>query len=323
MGLTIEQIDSALDSFTEWLSNPNIVGLYVGTKTVNDKETEDLAIIVDVIQKKTPEALTEDDIRIPSYIEIKVPTFKAGSLTYRTEKIPTDVVEVGEIIDEDELFTDVEETPPETIEDDTQKVRPCPGGLFIQTEGLHVRGTLGVNTVYKGGYRLISNNHVISKNGSVGQMIHQPTPPRPGRELVEVTGFISIQYYSNPNQPNPVFNINDVAWADANQSQCSSSIQDIGTPAGFDQPRVGETVKKRGAKTASVLSAKIRSVNYRYRSRNRSANLYSWWKNGILLDRYISAPGDSGAAYLSNDLKIVGLHRSGSSRNNRSIGAPL
>ena len=92
MGLTIEQIDSALDSFTEWLSNPNIVGLYVGTKTVNDKETEDLAIIVDVIQKKTPEALTEDDIRIPSYIEIKVPTFKADSLTYRTEKIPTDVM---------------------------------------------------------------------------------------------------------------------------------------------------------------------------------------------------------------------------------------
>ncbi|MBI1928861.1 hypothetical protein HYR99_32030, partial [Candidatus Poribacteria bacterium] len=160
------------------------------------KETEELAIIVDVIQKKALEELTEEDIRIPSYIEIVVSTFEEGSLTYREEKIPIDVVEVGEIIDEDELSLDVERTSPEIIGDDpSQKVRPCPGGLFIQTEGLHVRGTLGVNTVYKGGFRLISNNHVISKNGSVGQTIHQPTPPRPGRELVKVTGFISIQYY--------------------------------------------------------------------------------------------------------------------------------
>ena len=321
MALTREQAEEVLESVTHWLSNPNIVGLDIGYKTKKGKTTKTLAIVVDVIEKKPKNKLTDDDILIPARVKVDVAQVRRGELELESETLPTDVVEVGEIVDEEELLLPVEDFIVD--EDLNTKKRPCPGGYFVQTAGLTSRGTLGANFVYKGKYRLVSNNHVIAKNGSVGKVIHQPTPPGVGNDLVKVTSYITIKYYSNSNQPNPVYNTQDVAWADATKTKCSPKIEFLGTPKGLRNPKNGERIRKVGAKTGKVLSANINSLTYRYKSKSTSLNMYSWWKNGIKLDAYISAGGDSGSMYVGDDNYIVAIHRAGSKKNNRSIGAPL
>ena len=315
--LSPEEINEILDLFEEWLGYANIVSLDIRQKEngsggfetslhvgrINEGELEE--------QERSPELL----FAVPDFVDI--PNIVRGleeSESNETVRVPV-VVETTEEILEEPLIGDDDD---DIFEEAQTKQRPCPGGYLIRTHGLN-RGSIALSIMYRGAYRLLSNNHVLAKNGHVGIQTYQPTDPIATNKLLTVSGFDTITYYANKNQANPTRNEKDVAWCDSTTSISSQEVRSIGKIAGRRSPKLGETVQIFGGKTEKLETAKIQSVTLRYRSKGSLG--YSWWRNGIELDKNITQGGDSGTAYIAkSDKKVVALHRAGGST---SKGCPL
>ncbi len=320
--LSTDEINDILDRFSEWLTYTNIVAMdLIAVEREDDDANVDYELVVEQLSEEDAEKITQENARFG--IEERTMEIPRHVVIIEAEEsedgkplaISTRVITTDEIV-EDELLTPLDED----VEEADSKVRPCPGGYLIKTAGLSGRGSLCTSINYRGRYRLLSNNHVISKNGSVGKWVFQPTTESTVNRVKKVTGFDRIVYYSSSSQPNPTYNTKDVAWCDTDSSTSSQKVRGIGNVTGRRAPRVGETIKLFGGRTASLKTAKIRSITRRYRSRGSLG--YSWWKNGIQLDARVTQGGDSGSAYIaSSDNKLVAIHRSGGSSG--STGAPL
>lgn len=320
--LSTDEINDILDRFSDWLTYSNVIAMdLVPVEHEGNDESRDYELIVEELPQEDIEQLAEENARFgieerifeipPRVVLVEVEESEDGSAL----EIPTRVITTGEIV-EDELLAPVDED----FEEAVSKVRPCPGGYLIKTAGLSGRGSLCTTINYRGKYRILSNNHVISKNGSVGKWVFEPTTELTVNRLKKVTGFDRIKYYSSRSEQNPSYNIKDIAWCDSDPATSSQKVRGIGNVVGRRAPRVGETVKVFGGKTASLKTAKIKSITRRYKSKGSLG--YSWWKNGVQLNAYITQGGDSGSAYIaSSDNKLVAIHRSGGT--NGSTGAPL
>jgi hypothetical protein len=227
------------------LSRPNIHTIDVLPKTVRGETTDELAIVVTVKRKKRPHLLDDDDYPIPKAIEVPV-VGPRGRIT--TELVPTDVVEA----------------PPMRPAILDEKVRPTIGGYMISIYldlDTNATGTLGANMQYSGAMSIVTNNHVIAKNGNVGSWVYQPDVGIVFQNSVAtVTGFIPIKNYGNPEQPNPEKNKYDFAWANFDQHLAALNIKDIGQPTGTLAPVVGERVRWIGKETGVVQYATITSI---------------------------------------------------------------
>ncbi|HVZ96679.1 MAG TPA: trypsin-like serine protease [Chitinophagaceae bacterium] len=283
-----KEIETFLDAGCPWLSKPNIVGVHVGNKKVKGIDTGDLAIVVHVVHKKRKYELGRDDFEIPKEVEMHFPA-EDGSIV--TVNIPTDVVESG--IARSEALN--------------QKRRPCPGGFQIQGNNVPGFGTLGVNIIWGGKYRLLTNNHVISRNGRNTSDVWQPYDDL-GNGLATVTGYIPVTTYPNQYQPNPVFNTQDLAWCDITPNLGDAAIYYIGTPAGMRPPVLGERVRMVGKETGQVMSAQIQSLTFQVTFQFGGTNEWAWFRNMIQLNAQISQAGDSGAVYIGDDNRVVGMH---------------
>ena len=321
------EINDILDRFDEWLTYTNVVSIDV---LPVDADADDLTYEL-VVGRISEDAVAENAkkeaafgiaprvMEVPKEVSLRDDDVDAELIEDGLPRaLPTRIVETDEIV-EDELVTPLYSDDEDFIEETDAKVRPCPGGYLIKAEGLTGRGTLGTSISYGGTYRILSNNHVIAKNGNVGKWVFQPNVESTTNRLKKVTDFVFIKYYASATQTNPTRNVKDVAWCDSDSATSSQKVRGIGNIAGRRSPVVGETVKVFGGETAALKTAKIESVTHRYRSNGTLG--YSWWKNGIKLDANITQAGDSGSAYVaSSDSKLVGLHRVGGSV---SVGAPL
>jgi len=283
-----EDIEPLLVTFKPWLSRPNIVGMHVGYKQVGGEETDQLAVIVHVVDKKAPTALGPDDFAVPKTVELHV--VEEGRI--RSVAVPTDVIGTG--VARTQAALDA-------------KKRPCPGGFQIQGDGIAAVGTLGVNIVWGGRYRLLTNNHVISENGNIDATVYQPYNDL-GYGLTKVTSYIPVATYTDRNEANPTYNSYDLAWCDITQEEGAPNIYYLGTPNGIRKPVVGERVRMVGTTTGSMRHANISSITLRLKMVFVGDDKYAWFENMILLDAMISEPGDSGAAYLADDNYVVGLN---------------
>lgn len=283
--------ESALEAVKPWLSEPNVTGLSIGPKVVGGQETGEQAVLVFVERKLPASALGADHFPVPATVELHTLT-GAG--------------EVGSV----EVPTDVQETGPNRIEVLNQKVRPAPGGYQIAAENIGGTGTLGVNIVWAGKYRTLSNNHVLSNNGNLGAAIYQPDKAN-DTAIGTVDGYVPITLYASSTQQNPIYNNQDLAWSLASTRLTTPEITRIGTPTGLRAPVPGETVTLIGKQTASVQRATVRDIITKtvVEWMPGAAKPWAFFERIVRLDRKCTQPGDSGTAYVAtSDDMVVGLH---------------
>ncbi len=277
-----------------WLSRPNIVGLTVGPKTIGGRATTDRAVVVHVIEKKSRAALGPDDFPVPRQIELHVP---ADGGRVQVLAMPTDVIEVGEL----------------RTEALNQRIRPARGGYQIAADNIKGTGTLGVNIVWAARYRMLTNNHVISENGNLSALVHQPDGG-PGDILGTVDGYVPVVSYPSPVTPFPLYNHQDLAWSNLDSSIGSPEIAQIGIPTGLRAPVPGEGVVLIGKQTGEVRKAVVAStaLTMRLEWPFPGSGTWAWFENMIQLSGSITQPGDSGSAYVAlTDNQVVGIHVGG------------
>jgi len=288
MTLTAKQLEPFLHNLRGWLSKPNIVGLHVGPKTVGGQETSRPSIVVHVVRKLRPEALGPGDFLIPSSVEMHVQE-PNGDIS--TVSVPTDVIEVGV----------------ERLQVLNQRVRPAPGAYQIQAANIAGTGTLGVNIVWAGKYRLLTNNHVISENGNLGAFVYQPEPGR-DNVLGTVDGYVPVTTYPGKDTPHPLFNQQDLAYCNVTPERASPDILELGKPRGLRAPVDGEWVRLIGKQTARVRRARIVSTKA-YKVIEWMPGRWAFFDHIVQLDSVVTQPGDSGTAYVAeSDGRVVGLH---------------
>lgn len=307
--LSHNDINDILDQVSHWFGNDNFVELDLVQKKREDG-TYDISI--QTAQLDNPLGNTENgSFLIPNSVAIRWPFPLGPDFETDVVRLPVLKSKRPEIIDEPCLDLDVEL-------DTEDRVRPCSGGRMIYASGIGY-GSIGVSLMYKGSYRLLSNNHVISNNGNLGEPIYQPAVDLPENELARVSGFVPVRYYDTAKQPNPDLNEMDLAWCDCDGRVSSQKVRDLIVP-GQRRPALGEEVRVYGGRTGRWQVARIQSVTKRYRSKSMTEG-YSWWKNGIVLDQKITQVGDSGSAYLAtSDNMLLGLHRASGAT---SIGSPV
>ncbi|UVJ40016.1 hypothetical protein [Arthrobacter sp. CJ23] len=307
MALEQEQIEPILLTVRTWLSHENITGLTVGPKTVNGQETEQLAVVVHVVKKKDPEELGIDDLMVPPFVEVHVQDDAGGPP--RVEQVATDVIETGQI----------------RLSILDEKVRPTPGGYQVAvSSGFfgEATGTLGVNMVWGGRYRMLTNNHVISENGSRGPTVYQPDWALWGNSLSDVAGYVNVVTYANRSQPNPSYNSTDFAWCNIKASDGDPAIHGIGTPKGYRSPLLNEAVKWIGKQTATVQNATITGKSGQFVLEFLPGR-WAWFENCISFSAGTVIDGDSGSAIVAtSDMQVVGLIFASDS-SNRGYGVRI
>lgn len=263
-------------------TNPNVVGVGIGRRTVRGFATQGLALKVYVKQKLHP-LLVKDGQVIPQEIE----------------GVPTDVEEAGE-------FSIWRPIPPIY----QRKVRPAMGGLSIGHYAI-TAGTLGCLVKDAGETFVLSNNHVLANEnrGAEGDPILQPGRFDGGKTDRDVIGRLDTFVAVDPEEPNLV----DCAIAQPFEARdVTPDILNIGRLRGTREAALEEKVMKSG-RTTRLTNGTIIDV---------SATLRVGYQTGsyIFTDQMIikgergsfSAGGDSGSAIVSYNGNAVGLLFAGS-----------
>lgn len=280
--------DAILEAGRSWLSAPGVTGLSVGPKLRDGNPSAERALVVHVVEKRPASDLTSGDLPIPPEVEAHVQT-PDGRVT--SVSIPTDVIGVGE----------------DRLEVLNQRVRPCPGGYQISAQNIAGTGTLGVNIVWRGRYRALTCNHVISNNGNELATVYQPGAGG-GNDFGTVDGFIPVVTYPTTTEPNPHYNPYDLAWSNTDPATGDPTVYKVAIPAGIRAPVAGEQVFVIGKQTAQVRSARI-AYTMTMRGQVGWNGGYAWFSPVIQLDSVVTQPGDSGSAYIAqSDAKVVGIH---------------
>lgn len=263
-----------------WLSRPNVVGIGLGPKVTDGRETGEQAVLVFVERKQ---AAADVEFLIPRTVA------PAGA---------------------DPVPTDVQETGPNEVEVLNQRVRPVPGGYQISADNMPGTGTLGVSIVWGGRYRSITNNHVIAKNGNEKAPVYQPDKGN-DNAIGTVDGMTPVVTYASGSQPNPTYNRQDLAWSYTSRSVTSPDIHLIGRPSGIRAPQPGEQVQLIGKQTAAVQVATVIDVvtTLVINWAAGTAKPWAFFERLVRLDHRCTQPGDSGAAYVAtSDMAVVAIH---------------
>ncbi|MFJ3833160.1 hypothetical protein ACIPWI_35170 [Streptomyces sp. NPDC090046] len=325
-------LDEAHSVVEHWITFPNIVMLDTAVKQVGGHRTGQLAIVVGVIEKKRPDALTDRDLSVPPAVEVDV-VQPDGSV--RRVSMPTDVIETGVIRPMGSL----------SLEE-----RPCPGGFKITAvfnpegkRGMSMAelpyGTLGLTTYYQNKRCFLTNAHVIGTAASgpgtgylPGCHVYQPAPDFDAHVGAKVIGvcdgtFVVTSHFGNKVPEKPFVNEFDFAWCEVPpvlsgaRSLTSHAIHDLYKGEGWllirREPEMDETVKWVGAKTGEVQRSTVESVHAVLDVQDRPPQQgWSYWRNLIRVRYESTTPGvptvlqhgDSGSALIAeSDNQLIGL----------------
>lgn len=259
---------------------PNVNGIGIGSKVVNEIDTLIPCLKILVIKKENLENLLPEEIIPKEY-----------------KGIITDVIEVGEI--KAQAFT--------------SKVRPTLGGYSIGPAGYSTVGTLGCLVTNKTGTELstyiLSNNHVIARENaaSIGSLILQPAQgdggSNPSDGVANLSQFVTIDFSGGNN-------LVDCAIAKViSTTLVSSQIASIGNISGIASAIVGGWVQKSG-RSSGYTTGTIQSIN------TTLSVSYSGGKTATFIRQittsYMSTTGDSGSILLDSNNRVIGLLFAGS-----------
>jgi hypothetical protein len=152
MPTTWDKIREIKEHFEQLLlRKANVVGVAVGHKVTDGRETDEPCIVV-LVKRKLPEGQLRPDDVVPR----------------RLNNVSTDVVESGEI--KALQLLNMQGKPR------TARWRPAPGGVSIGHIDV-TAGTLGCLVERNGEVFILSNNHVLANAnlGKVGDPIPQPS----------------------------------------------------------------------------------------------------------------------------------------------------
>ncbi|WP_026478699.1 chymotrypsin family serine protease [Alkaliphilus transvaalensis] len=286
------------------ISIPGVVSVGIGYKSVNKKDTKQLAIVVGVEKKLTRTEVDQQGM-IPEYLD----------------GIPTDVVEIGKIIlgDSNKRAIEDQSTDMEVTDIRKSKVRPAPPGVSIS----HFRvssGTFGavVKGSFPGGIAILSNNHVIANNtngldtrAAIGDIILQPGWLYGGRDnevIARLAAFSPILWIpSEKYGPGVPINLIDAALAiPLKPFLVTDLILGLGPVLGVTDAVIGMHVFKSGASTG-VTDGYIRQVHAFVVVRSRLDETITALFDDQIISERISRPGDSGSLVLDSFGRAVGL----------------
>jgi hypothetical protein len=296
------------------LTRSNVVGVGIGYKESEGIITDQLAVIINVIQKIPKAQLAESD---------KVPRDLDG--------VKTDVVETGRFL-----------AGQTTALGPRDRWRPTiPPGVSIGHADV-TAGTFGCLVRRGGEIFILSNNHVLANvnRGNIGDSIIQPgryDDGTPADQVATLAEYIPLDFGETGSNCNiatsvekvlnaaaqllgsqhrlmaynttPGENLVDVALArPLNAGQFIPDIYQIGRPKGVHEAALGMNVQKSG-RTTGYTTGRITqvdvttSVEYNGRMATFTDQLMA---NGM------STGGDSGSAVLDEQGYVVGLLFAGS-----------
>jgi hypothetical protein len=287
----------------------NVVAVGVGFKTVGGVQTDEVCVVVSVVNKlpliQLPEAA-------------RVPRALGG--------VQTDVIETGLIF---------------ALQDPTEKMRPARPGVSIGHHQI-TAGTFGCLVQRSGQVFILSNNHILanSNKAQLGDAILQPGP-HDGGTLADRIGtleqFIPVSFggsagcgcspfalllrllgTATPRINEPGNNTVDCAIArPLSPDLVNADILNIGTPSGAGTVTLGTPVQKSG-RTTGLTSGEINQLDVTVQVLYGSQ--IAVFKNQLMTDAK-SQGGDSGSAVLDMNKQVVGLLFAGS--NTSTIMNPI
>jgi len=292
------------------LHKKNVVGCGVGYKTVDGVVTDELAVVLSVVQKVSQEQLSPADL---------VPETLDG--------VKTDVRQTG-------VFR--------ALQDPTDRWRPAPGGVSCGHVAI-TAGTLGCLVSRQGQLHILSNNHVLanSNQSQPGDPILQPGPHDGGTlddQIATLEEFVPINFGAeSPTCPlatnvaailnwmaklvgsqhrfsvfqrDPQMNLVDAAIArPLSDDLVEKRILEIGEPQGIAEGTLGLSVQKSG-RTTGLTSGEIQQVDATVQVRYGVAQVATFTDQ--LVAGAMSAGGDSGSVVLDENERVVGLLFAGS-----------
>lgn len=285
------------------LDKGNVVGVGIGHKITEEKDTDKPCLTVFVSQKLDP-----DMIRVADMIPKTVGKFK------------TDVVETGEIF---AGVNAVEELPePDTKKEEVgiellrRRLRPAEGGYSvghyritagtIATAVTDVSAYLGI----PGKYYILSNNHVLanSNNARIGDPILQPGPADggsyPSDHIARLSRYVPIRF-GGP------LNYVDAAIAEGQFHDLDREIYWIGYVKGVRAVSVGWIVQKTG-RTTNYSKGRVMAINSTVNVNYGSGRVARMVRQ--IVTTRMSGPGDSGSLLCDLHENAVGLLFAGSSK---------
>lgn len=280
------------------INRRNVVGVGVGNKTKDGRETGDPSLVVFVEQKLDADMLTKDDL-IPREVG----------------KFKTDVVETGVILAGGQM--DMQYAPSTGdvgVQTLRNRVRPIEGGYSVGHHKI-TAGTMATAVVdatpYPGipaRYYMLSNNHVLanSNNARIGDPILQPGPYDGGTVPADVVArlarFVPIHFDGRCNYV-------DAAIAEGEFHALDREIYWIGYTKGAVAPQLGSIVQKTG-RTTNYTTGRITGVNATVKVNYGGGNVAKMC--GQIITTNMSAGGDSGSLLLDMNDNAVGLLFAGS-----------
>lgn len=288
----------------------NIIGVGIGLKTVAGEVQRDVDAVCVYVREKLPRHELSAAHTIPQHF---------GAL-------PTDVVEVGEIIAYQSADTEQRQ----------DRLRPTPCGVSVGHPD-NGTGTIGCLVERAGNHYILSNNHVLanSNEARVGDSVLQPGPADGGRDpedrIATLEQYHEIIFPGDPGNPNRIDAA--IAWVGPDsQKTVEPEIIDIGLPGVNPADAApGQSVQKHG-RTTGHTTGFIRAVgtdvwvNYGM-GREDERDRYAWFEDQIEVVGYdtpFSDAGDSGSLIVVKyTLEPVALLFAGSKRSAITIANPI
>jgi S1-C subfamily serine protease len=310
----LEEVDKPIAELQETeqaslLARENVLGVGVGRKVREGRDTGEPCLTVFVAQKLPLAALTER-ARIPSSIK----------------HCRTDVIELGQVFAGDGVVSRLSESVlpsrmgPERERQETgagvplgdalrHRMRPARGGCSVGHYNA-MAGTLATAVIDRSAYPgiprryyLLSNNHVLADLNAarIGDPILQPGPADGGRcpqdQIGRLARFVSLRFDGEPN-------LVDAAIAEVDFQDVERNVLWLGYPREFcARVRIGQVLRKTG-RTTSFTSAQVQAVNttidvsYGGRTARFARQIVT---------TALAAPGDSGSLVMDANERPVGL----------------
>jgi hypothetical protein len=262
----------------------NVVGTCLGPKQVNEQQTDTESVIILVTQKVPKSALSRDEI-------------VAETATVDNKELPTDVQEIGHV----EYHH-------------RSRHRPCLGGVSGHVSRGR-SGTLGSPLLIDedGDPVLLSNAHVVAREGRSNDAVYQPSLPDGGRRNDPIGVLKQSSGYDASVEPR-----SDSALVRVDPDDMRNDILGIGPLAGFREPAYNQTITKSG-RTSGITEGELIGRDARVRISGARTPY-------IGLDVYsnMGTSGDSGSLFGvldSNEFYATGLYFAGGS--SRGLCIPM
>lgn len=327
----------------ELLEKQNVVGVALGSKVKNDKDTGENALQVLVRHKMDLDFLPKDEVVPKSMKGLKTDVIEVGEV-YAGGPIAPDI-DTSSLIDMDLNGGSYDSGPKNFKEEETiteprehlrarrrpvmfdvaapqilrQRVRPVKGGFSVGHHAV-TAGTIATACYdwnsFPGmpqQYYILSNNHVLanSNNASIGDPILQPGVFDGGNYPQDMIGrlsrFIPIQFKTPTTAP---LNYVDAAIAEVPFHLADREIYWIGYVKDlYEAPGLNEVLQKTG-RTTNFTTGRVISVNATI-DVNYGAGRVARFSRQILTTN-MSAGGDSGSMVTDLKERAVGLLFAGS-----------